>query len=186
MPISPADASVLQNEADRAARQVCRRLRLAPHDREDVRQDLLADVLARLRFYDARRGSLGAFAGTVMKRRAARLAHRIQRDRARLAPMSLDAPVPGGDGLTFADTISESDGHAATVGQPFDSFAMVDRRLDCECALGLLDGADLALCQQLVDQTPTEIARAGVTARAKIYRQLASIRLTLTAIGFAA
>ena len=35
-------------------------------DLDDLRQDLLLDVIARLRSFDPDRGSLGAFAGTVM------------------------------------------------------------------------------------------------------------------------
>ena len=90
--ISRDDLQILLHEADIAARRLVRQLRLPRADLDDVRQDLLVDLIARLSTYDADRGSLGAFAGTVLTNRAARIANKVKRERSMYGatPISLD------------------------------------------------------------------------------------------------
>jgi RNA polymerase sigma-70 factor (ECF subfamily) len=61
-PVYRSDLQILVHEADLAARRLVRRLRLPAHEREDLRQDLLVDLIARLPAFDPARGRLGAFA----------------------------------------------------------------------------------------------------------------------------
>src|SRR6266516_6545163 len=84
--ISAADICVLLREATAAARRLARRLGLPNHEHEDLRQDLLVDVLVRLKWFNPDRGSLGVFAGTVNRHRAAGLANEICHERAIIAP----------------------------------------------------------------------------------------------------
>jgi RNA polymerase sigma-70 factor (ECF subfamily) len=182
-PVSDSDLLLLLREADVAAGRLVRRLRLPVHEREDLRQDLLVDLIARLKSFDPTRGSLGAFAGTVIARHAARLAARIRRDRSLFAPMSLDDPLSGTDGDTLGDTIPGSGGYAAMMGQSTDGFAAVERRLDLDRALGTLRGSDIAFCARLIHRTPTQLSRDGLGSRATVYRQVQEIRLQLMAGG---
>jgi DNA-directed RNA polymerase specialized sigma24 family protein len=182
---SVSDLQILVHEADVAAARLVRRLRLAAHEREDLRQDLLADLISRINGFDPTRGSLGAFAGKVIAHRAARLAARIRRDREVFSSVSLDDPLSGTNGDTLGDMIAESDGYAAAMGQPTDGFAAVERRLDLDRALGALRRSDLALCAQLIQRTPTELSQDGVGSRATLYRQVHEIRLRLMIGGLA-
>ena len=179
VPLSEADLLLLRREAEVAAARIVRRLRLATHYREDLRQDLLLDLIARLKGFDPTRGSLGAFAGKVIDHRAARLTHRLRRERNVFAPVSLDDPLPGAEDATVGDTLAESCGYPAMMGQPSDRFAAVERRLDLDRALSRVLRSDLALCAQLVNRTPTELSQDGLGSRASLYRQLHELRLRL-------
>lgn len=67
--LSPSDLDILRREADREAARLVRQFRLPSHERDDLRQDLLVDLIARLPGFNPDRGSLGAFAGAVMSHR---------------------------------------------------------------------------------------------------------------------
>src|SRR5512134_1110002 len=113
--ITQSDLQILLEEADVAARRLLHQLRLRRADLDDLRQDLLVDLIARLPAFDPERGSLGAFAGIVLANRARRLAKKARRDRRVFGamPVSLDDVIPDSDGLTRGDLIAEADGMAA-------------------------------------------------------------------------
>lgn len=102
--------------AEAAATRLCRRLRLSPSDRDDLRQQLLVDLIRRLHGFDPARGSLGAFAGVVMRHESARIATRMMRERqAHGGPLlSLDAPTA--DGGTLGEALSDKDSLATWHG----------------------------------------------------------------------
>lgn len=183
--ISRDDLQILLHEADIAARRLVRQLRLSRTDLDDVRQDLLVDLIARLPAYDADRGTLGAFAGTVLINRATRIANKVKRERRMYGatPISLDEVIPESDGLTRGDLIAEADGLLALFGQPADAFATAEERLDVERGLGSLEPADGALCAALSRTTVDRLAASGHGARSSLYRRVKDIRLALTAIG---
>ncbi|MFN3946112.1 MAG: sigma factor [Allosphingosinicella sp.] len=186
--ISRDDLRILLHEADIAARRLVRRLRLAPAELDDVRQDLLVDLIARLPAYDPDRGTLGAFAGIVLANRATRIACKAKRERRMYGstPISLDEILPESDGLTRGDLVAEADGLSALFGQPVDAFAAVEERLDVERGLGSLAPADGALCASLSRTTVDRLAASGHGARSSLYRRIKDIRLVLTAIGIGA
>ena len=107
--ISRDDLQILLHEADIAARRLVRQLRLPRADLDDVRQDLLVDLIARLPAYDSDRGTLGAFAGAILANRATRIANKVRRERRMYGatPISLDEVIPESDGLTRGDLIAE-------------------------------------------------------------------------------
>lgn len=185
---SSDDLHILLAEADIAARRLVPRLRLPRADLDDVRQDLLVDLIARLPAYDPDRGSIGAFAGVVLRNQTTRIAAKVNRQR-RLhgaVPVSLDEPVPDSDGLTRGDLVAEEDGLTALLGQPVDAFAEIDRRLDVERALGGLGRADGRLCAELSRATADRLAASGRGARSSLYRRVKDLRLALTAMGLRA
>jgi hypothetical protein len=184
IPISDTDLDHLRREAGIAAARLVRQFRLPHHERDDLRQDLLVDLIARLKSFESARGTLRAFAGTVVAHQARRLADRIRRERMVFALVSLDDPLPDSDGATVGDMIAEADGYAALLGQPTDRFAEVERRLDLDRVLSTLPRSAVALCAALALRTPTEISRNGIGARATIYREVREIRLRLLTAGF--
>jgi RNA polymerase sigma-70 factor (ECF subfamily) len=173
----------LVGEAEAGARRLVRRLSLQDHYREDIRQDLLVDLLLRLRAYDPGRGTVAAFAGTIVRHRSARLARRVRRERTVFSSVSLDTPVAGTDGSTVGENVAEASGYAAFMGQPADQFDAIERRLDLELAVSALRPADIPLCSDLLERTPIEICRDRHVSRASLYRQLGEIRLRLTMLG---
>jgi len=186
--LSRSDLQLLLSEAHRAARRLVRRVRLPRHQLEDVRQDLLLDLLERLPAFDARRGTLGAFAGKILTHKAARLAKSIWRERTRfgVVPVSLDEAASSGCGEPRGRFLPEDQGLAAHLGQPTDAFARIERRLDLERALGALNGGDLRLCVELCDATADRLAAVGRAPRSSLYRSVKRIRLELMTAGLAA
>jgi DNA-directed RNA polymerase specialized sigma24 family protein len=185
-PITNTELQDLGREANRAAWRLIHQTGLPAHEQEDLSQDFLVDLIARLQSFDPDRGTLGAFAATIVGHRAGRLANRIWRHRTVFPPVSLDDPLLDAEGSTLGDTIAEADGYSAVLGQPTDQFAEVERRIDLDRALGTLPRSAIALCAALTQRTPTEINRDGVGARATVYRELREIRLRLMSAGVSA
>ncbi|UOM36624.1 sigma factor [Acuticoccus sp. I52.16.1] len=184
-PVSPDDLHTLIREADAAARRLHRKLRLPAADLDDLRQDLLTDLIARMPGFDPERGSLGAFAGLVMRNRSVRIAEMVARQR-RLAaggPMSLDAPAVDADRASLGDELSEADGLAAWHGQRIDHFDQVDGRLDVERAIAGIAMRDRPLCAALADRSVDRLANAGFGARTSLYRRVRELRMTFAAHG---
>ncbi|MGE0252964.1 MAG: sigma factor [Alphaproteobacteria bacterium] len=182
---SRSDLEVVLYEAEVAARRLVRQLRLPRVDLDDVRQDLLVDLLTRLPAFDAERGALGAFAGLVVRNHATRIAAKVRRQQRIFgtSPMSLDDPAPGCDGASLSEAVSEEQGLWSCLGQPTDSFAEAERRFDVERALGTLEHGDRNLCAALSMQSVDRAASCGVGARSSLYRRVREIRLALLARG---
>jgi DNA-directed RNA polymerase specialized sigma24 family protein len=181
--LSNEDVGALVAQARAVAADLVHRMRLPWHELDDLCQDLLVDAIGRLASFDPDRGTLGGFAATVFAHRASRLAAKAYRERAFLAPITLDGPVPGTDGGTLAGTIAESGGLAALLGGHEDVGLRLQRRLAIERGVQLLGEPERALCAALTEKTPTEIGEEGPASRATVYRQVADIRLSLMAAG---
>ncbi|HXF88169.1 MAG TPA: sigma factor [Xanthobacteraceae bacterium] len=183
--VSASDLQLLLLEADTQARRLIRRLRLPRAELDDIRQDLLVDLIARLPAFDPQRGSLGAFAGVVLRNHATRIAAKIRREREMVGPtpVSLDEGLPERDGVARGELIAEADGLSAWLGQPVDGFAAIEQRLAVERGLGTLDPRDGALCAALAHTTIERLAAQGRGSRSTLYRRLEDIRLALMAHG---
>jgi DNA-directed RNA polymerase specialized sigma24 family protein len=181
--ISASNLRILMNEAEAVAARMVRTFRLPACDRDDLRQDILVDLLGRIRAFDPKRGTFGAFVGTIAGHRAARLTKNMRRQRATLPVISLDEYVAG-VGITLTDMIRKADGVSASLSQPFHAFAEIEQRLDLTRALRGLGLRELSLCAKLTEYTPTEISRSGEYSRAGLYRRLKKIRQRLVAEGF--
>jgi DNA-directed RNA polymerase specialized sigma24 family protein len=175
--ISSEHLGVLLREATTAARRLVRKLGLPTHEHEDLRQELLVDLIARFKWFDPARGTLSVFAGVIVRHRAKRLTNHVNRERTIFAPISPGDAPEDPNGTASGDTIDEADGY--TAARSLDGFAAIDRRLDLTRALSVLRPGELSLCTKLIERTPTEISRAGEFSRAVIYRRLRGIRLRL-------
>ncbi len=177
--------NTLHREADRTALRIIRACRIPQHEREDLRQDLLADLLSRLRHFDPARGSLGAFAATCLAHHAARLTERILRGRAAMAPMSLDEPLPGTESLTLGDTLAAENGYGAWMGQPTDAIAALERQLDLDRALSPLPHDQLRHGAALASQERGATPDPDLGSRTIAFRRVRELRLELLAAGIA-
>lgn len=181
--ISQDHLRILLHGADTAARRLVRQLRLSRDDLDDIRQDLLTDLLARMPGFDQGRGTLGAFAAVILKNRAARLANQVKRVRRLFGetPVSIDEATPDSDGLTFGDQIGEDRSLSALFGQPVDAFLATEQRIDLERALESLDPIDAAFCTALSRMTVDQLVAAGHGSRSSLYRRVKAIRNSLVA-----
>lgn len=162
-----------------------RRLRCPYTEYADVRQELLVDLLRRLPAFDSRRACLGAFAGRVARNHATRIAANVRRQQRIFGTSrtSLDDPTPGCDGARLKAAVSEEQGLWSFLGQPTDSFAEAERRIDVERALGALEHGDRNICAALSVQSVDRAASCGVGARSSLYRRVREIRLAMLARG---
>lgn len=181
--LSLADLDVVHPLARRQAGRLCRSMGRPSHEREDVEQDMLLDLLARLPAFDPARGTLAAFATVCFQHRASRLATRLRREKRERHEASLDDAVPGQEEEL---TIPEAEGYAAWCGQPTDAIAAAERRLDLDRASAGLDARDRPLCVALAAATPHELAARGCLGRSTLYRRLHEMRLRLLAAGLLA
>jgi RNA polymerase sigma-70 factor (ECF subfamily) len=169
--MSPDNIPILIAEADAGAKRLVRKLRLARHEHDDIRQNLLLDLITRMPGYAPQRGTLGAFAGIVIRHRAGRLARQILQDRARPS-------------ICLEEITSRAE--ALPQELSYDPFGGVELRLGLRRALQRLDPTDLGLCSELLDQPPSEIERDTPGSRATLYRHIREIRLRLMLDGVSA
>lgn len=182
-PLSDTDLSIILLEADRAAARLWRRLGLPRADLDDLRQELLVDLIRRLPAFDARRGGIGAFSGIILRNQASRIATRLRRERRATGgdPLSLDAV--GGDGRTLADRLTEEDGLAAWHGCCACCVEATDRRIGLARAFAALDARDLMLCAAMAHRPIRGMACCGLGSRATLHRRLRDLRCALAAHG---
>lgn len=182
-PISRSDLVTMLDEADAAAARLRRRLRLPRADLDDLRQDLLLDLIRRLPAFDANRGSIGAFAGIVLRNQASRIAARGARERRATGGRLLSLDEPTGDGTTIGDRLGEADSLSAWHGHCVTVEAAIDARLDLARALGALHARDLRLCAAVTQCPVRVLAERGLGSRATLYRRLRELRCALAAHG---
>lgn len=183
-PITPADLSTLITEADTAARRLRRKLVLHAADHDDLRQDLLVDLICRLPGFDARRGSIGAFANIVLRNQSSRIAmrHHHQRRAQGGSLLSLEVPLAGAR-EPVGDTLTEDDGLAAWHGQTCCATAVTELHHALQAALARLPAEDRRFCAALAHRPVTALAAEGFGSRSALYRRLADLRHVLTARG---
>ena len=183
-PITPADLSTLIAEADAAACRLRRKLVLPAADHDDLRQDLLVDLICRLPGFDARRGSIGAFANIVLRNQSSRIAMRHHRQRRAQGGSLLSIEVPlAGAREPVGDTLTEDDGLAAWHGQTCCAAAVTELHHALQAALARLPAEDRRFCAALAHRPVTALAAEGFGSRSALYRRLADLRHVLTAHG---
>lgn len=183
-PITPADLSTLIDEADAAARRLRRKLGLPAADHDDLRQDLLVDLICRLPGFDARRGSIGAFANIVLRNQASRIAMRHHRQRRAQGGSLLSIEVPlAGTREPVGDTVTEDEGLSAWHGQTCCAAAVTELHHALQAALAQLPDEDRRFCAALAHRPVTALAAEGFGSRSALYRRLADLRHVLTAHG---
>jgi DNA-directed RNA polymerase specialized sigma24 family protein len=165
--------NILLHEADAGAKRLARRFDLSTHDRDDIRHELLVDLLVRAQAFAPSRGSLGAFAGTIIRHRSSRIGHRIRRENRFFADMPKSRTFTDAEG---AQIDSPQENAERTHENLTNEAAIVETRIDLQRALASLSSSDIGLCGALIDHTPTEISRSSGRSRASIYRAIKKIR----------
>jgi RNA polymerase sigma-70 factor (ECF subfamily) len=183
--VSPGVLPILESEARRAACRLRSRLSLPLADLDDLKQELLLDLIRRLPAYDPERGSIGAFAGTILRHHASRIAARIRRERNLTGGLVTSLDTPSDDETTFSDHVAEADGLSAWHGQPVTDEGAIVRGLDLDRALAHLEPDERAFYLTCCKCDVTAMVKRGFGARASIYRWLHDIHCVLAACGVA-
>ena len=182
-PISEPDLVTLLDEADAAAARLWRRLRLPRADLDDLRQDLLLDLIRRLPAFDARRGSIGAFAGIVLRNQASRIADALARERRAPAAGSCRWTSAAPTGPALPTVSARPTASSAWYGHCVALEAAIDARIDLARALGALHARDRTLCAAARSARSASLAGRGLGSRATLYRRLRDLRCVLAAHG---
>ena len=180
---------VILSEVDHQAKRLACRHALPNDELDDVRQDLITDVIARAQAYDDARASPSTFVALVAANRAALLGRRYYRQQCLYgrSPVSLDEAIGDDDGapVTRGDLVAEADGYAAWMGQSSDPLLEAERRLDLRTAAQLLPDRLRGLCDALTADTASGACRSQNRSRADLYRCLRELRLRFRAAGLA-
>lgn len=175
------DLHPLLQHADRAARRICRNHRLPWFDVDDARQDLLLDLLCRVRHHDPSRSPLWNFATICFRHRGQRLEAVLRRERHHCHLQSLDVVLPDADHLTLVDTLTNEDGVGFWLGQDVHPIAQSELRHDLDRALGGMDAATVLLCAALLHHAMGGDAPA--LSRPTLHRRVRDLRCRLLAAG---
>ena len=163
-------------------RKLLGRAGLTKGDREDLEQQLMCDVLRRLRRFDPSRGAIGTFIARIVERHIAI----ILRDRRapirdyRRNACSLNDDLTGEDG----ETVERADAIDAQVNRPGRSDE--DRSqliLDVHQVVDGLPEDLRTLCVRLKTQTVTEISIQTGMPRTTLYDAIRRIRGHFEAAG---
>lgn len=145
-----------------------RKLGVPKQDAEDFRQELLVDLFARLKHFDPDRGPFGAFAKTVMRHQASRLAKR-----------HYDGLTAQGGAMLPLEAITGAAAYNASV-----SPKLPDDQLALRTALKRLYPSDRRFCHALSQYRVAELKQAGFGSRSSIYRRIRRLRPRLVISGF--
>jgi RNA polymerase sigma-70 factor (ECF subfamily) len=170
--------------ADHYARKTARTLRLPAAEIDDLRQELLMEVLVRSARFDARRAAWITFVDLVVRHEAHALASRL-RQACRLHNRSIEDPVPLSEGrkARLAEVMPDTEGIAALWSPPFDPFAAAELRIDIERFVADLPDRLRRLCRLLQTEDIADALRLSGLSTAQFYRELRELRMRLRALG---
>lgn len=185
--LSTSDLALLIREADHAARRLRLLLRLPANDQDDLRQDLVLELLEALPNFDANRGSLGAFLGTVARNKANRIARRAQARRR----------ISGGsfvslDDAGFSDASPRLRGacRQAITSRGWNSGGADEMlalmRPSFERVFSALSPEQRSFCLAAAEHSLSELVALGFGSRSAAHRRLQDLRCELTARGLGA
>jgi len=171
-------------KADYYARRISRSLDLPRIDIDDLRQDLLVEVVRRAHAYASERAAWSTFVELVVRHAAGDIASRLIQERT-IVRGSIDEPVAGADGapVSRGELFSSDAGMGAFWAGPPDPFVTVENRIDLERFVQSLPESLRRLCDLLQAETPTVAQRLSGLSPAEFYREIADLRMRLRTIG---
>lgn len=167
---------MLPTQAAAAAERLRRRAGPLCANVDDVRQDLMLDLLKRLHHFDSERGSVEAFAAVVFRHRASRIAGQLMRERRASGGPLLSLDILVGPEPLVETLPDETDTALADAG----------RRIDVVRAVSRLPRRDRALCAAVTRWPVDHLAAHGFGSRAGLYRRLRELRCVFAAHGLRA
>lgn len=165
----------LQSAASFHAARIVRHLGLPAADRDDINQDLLVEMIVRLRRFDPDRAAFATFIDLVAGHGACTIVSRYRSERRLFGaePASIDDPKWAG----LRETVSNDGGLSSLLGGSSDPQGSLDLAHDVTRTIKVLPDALRELCA-LLQSEPAAVAlcRSGL-GRATFYRRVREIRL---------
>lgn len=154
------------------ARQLVRGPEFRPSDQEDIEQELLLAILQRWPAFDPARASAATFIARIIENKAAsivRACRAAKRDARRCAPLDSDD--------TNAVCEFDEDGcrrqRGINVRSAIESMALY---LDVASVIARLPDEQRHLCQRLLHESISSIARSSGEHRTSLYRTIHELR----------
>ncbi len=162
------------------ARQLVGRYGLTFFDREDLEQELMVDLLQRMRHFNPTKAKKTTFIARIVERHISTLLearHARCRDW-RLCRVSLNTPYENDRGDTPRELIDrvDSQGNLGNCEQETRQEAISNLHMDIERVLDTLPEDLRDLCERLRESNMAEIARETGVARTTLYDKLTRIR----------
>lgn len=176
----------LQAAADHHAGRIARKLHLSLDDREDVRQDILIEMIVRLGKFDVEKAALATFIDLLARHGASAVARRCRAQQRLLrAALSLDDEA---DPMArrLARTLSAEQGLGLAAGAPADAVVRVELSRDVRQIVAALAPELRSICAMLQAHPTEQACRASGLSRATFYRRFRDIRLRFLLAGRAA
>ena len=169
--------STLQTAAAYHAGRIVRNLHLSPDDREDVRQDILIEMIVRLGKFDVEKAALATFIDLLTRHGASAVARRCRpQQRLLRAALSLDDEA---DPMArrLARILSAEQGLGFAAGEPADPVASAELKRDVRRIVAALTPELRSLGALLLAHPTEQACRTSGLSRATFYRRVRGIRL---------
>ena len=182
-PINDAFFDAVRKAAATRAGRLAAKVGLSPADREDMEQDLIADLLENAHRYDPSKGSPGTFTGLLSKHRATELLDRLMKDRRRLC---FGVGSPAANGADFEiDDITECEKALPLWAEDYDLFSDSATLLDLHKAIAFMTDEQAALYHLLEShQDLPDACKASGVSSATFYRRVEQLQMHLRMFGF--
>ncbi len=186
MESSPFDQTYLQSAQNAAAARTYRlasRHGLSEAEREDIRQELILDLLERATKYDPSKASANTFTGMVSEHRAVEVLDGLMKERARRGFF------PGGEAANDPEMRDVPDDYGDNVvpmwAEDRDLFSDSMALRDLETALVYMNDEQVALFELLkAHQDLPDACKASAVSRATFYRRVGELQMHLRMFGF--
>ena len=161
------------------ARQLVGKAGLTENDRQDLEQELMIDLLSRMKHFNPAKGKKTTFMTRIVERRISNIleARFAQCRDWRKCTASLNDPIPGGDddSTERIEQVS-SDGQMGHQGRETIEQRQNDIRFDVDRVIATLPKDLQELCEKLQSSNMAEIAREMGVPRSTLYGKLTKLR----------
>ena len=161
------------------ARQLVGKAGLTENDRQDLEQELMIDLLSRMKHFNPAKGKKTTFMTRIVERRISNIleARFAQCRDWRKCTASLNDPIPGGndDSTERIEQVS-SDGQMGHQGRETIEQRQNDIRFDVDRVISALPEDLQELCEKLRSSNMAEIAREMGVPRSTLYGKLTKLR----------
>lgn len=162
------------------ARQLVGKAGLTENDRQDLEQELMIDLLSRMKHFNPAKGKKTTFMTRIVERRISNIleARFAQCRDWRKCTASLNDPIPGGDddSTERIEQVSSDGQMGHHQGRETIEQRQNDIRLDVDRVIAALPEDLQELCEKLQSSNMAEIAREMGVPRSTLYGKLTKLR----------
>ncbi len=175
--------TAVTNAAAARTARLAARFSLQTADRDDIKQELILDMLERAPQFDPAKGSAGTFTGMVSEHRATELLDRLIKDRMRLRIGHQTHAANDAAFREFEDI--DGDNVVPMWSDDRDLFADSMALRDLDIALAYMNGEQVALFDLLeVHQDLSAACKASGMSSATFYRRVHELQMHMRMFGF--